>query len=222
MEKSGLEALSDEDRYRLVALAFMLTPARHRLGVIEEHMQSRLLEARRALATRWPPGEGPIEFFDPERYHDSISIQDNILFGRLVHGQARAHTRIGELIGETVAQMGLRESIIGAALDYPVGVGGSRLNTVQRQRLAIARCIIKNPDVLIVNQGADIFDRDDELRLLDNLTARFRGRGLVWITNRPRLAERFDYVLVMHEGQLRESGEYATVKDSADFQRLLA
>lgn len=217
----GLETLADVDRYRLVSLAFMLIPARHRLGVIDEHMESRLLEARKALEARWPDGAAPIEFFDPAQFHSSISIQDNILFGRLVHGTARAHTKIGQIISETVEQMGLRGSIMRAGLDYSVGIAGSRLNTVQRQRLAIARCIIKNPDALIINQAADTFDPDDELKLLEALIEWGRGRALIWVTNRAQLAEHFQQVLVMHDGQLRESGDYESIKDSADFQRLL-
>jgi ABC-type multidrug transport system fused ATPase/permease subunit len=223
VEQRGLEALEDAERYRLVSLALLLISARHRLGVIDERMQSRLLEARKALVERWPAGEAPIEFFDLERFHSAISIQDNILFGRLVHGQARAHSKIGELISETVQQMGLREPIMRVGLDYSVGIGGSRLNSVQRQRLAIARCIIKNPDLLIINQAADSFDPDDELELLRRLGERFRERkrALIWITNRAQLAEHFDQVLVMHEGHLRETGKFQAVKDSADYQRLL-
>ena len=54
-------------------------------------MEDRLLAARRAFAAGLPaPLRGAVEFYDFGRYNSAATLQDNILFGRLVYGQAQA------------------------------------------------------------------------------------------------------------------------------------
>ena len=59
----------------------------------------------------------------------------------------------GELIGETVKQFDLRDRISAVGLDHSVGVAGARLTTVQRQKLALGRALLKRPKLLILNQA---------------------------------------------------------------------
>lgn len=64
-EKDGIAALGEEDRIRLLALPFKMTPARHRLGLIDEALQARILEARKVFADKLPEElADQIEFFD--------------------------------------------------------------------------------------------------------------------------------------------------------------
>ena len=87
-------------------------------------MEERLLAARRAFAAGLPaPLRGAVEFYDFERYNSAATLQDNILFGRLVYGQAQAEQRIGTLIAEVLDELGLRDSVIEVGLEYNVGVG---------------------------------------------------------------------------------------------------
>ena len=66
----GPAALAKADRAKLLSLPFKLIPARHRLDVLDEAMQSRLLEARRVFRADLPAeARREIEFFDAERYN---------------------------------------------------------------------------------------------------------------------------------------------------------
>jgi len=79
---------------------------------------------------------GASNFYDFKRYNSAATLQDNILFGRLVYGQAQGEQRIGTLITEVLAELDLRNSVIEVGLEYNVGVGGKRLPAGQRQKLA--------------------------------------------------------------------------------------
>src|SRR3546814_4533416 len=75
---------------------------------------------------------GSIEFYDEDRYNSAASLQDNILFGRLVYGQAQAAAIIGQAIGEVLDSLGLRHAVLEVGLDFQVGIAGKRLTAGQR------------------------------------------------------------------------------------------
>jgi len=205
----GIEAVPDADRPRLMTLPFRYIEARHRLGLIDAAMEDRLLAARRAFAGGLPEQlRGAVEFYDFQRFNSAATLQDNILFGRLVYGQAQAEQRIGTLISTVLDELGLRNSVIEAGLEYNVGVGGKRLTAVQRQKLGIARALIKRPQLLIVNEAVASFDGRTQDRVRDNIlaTAKTGERGVVWIANRPSQAEPFDQVVVMQGGRIAAQG----------------
>ena len=103
MADAGLEGIEEADRDMLLALPFKMIPARHRLGLIDEAFEARILEARRHFAANLPPQmRGGVEFFDAARYNGAASLQDNILFGKVATGQAQAGTRIGAMLHDVL------------------------------------------------------------------------------------------------------------------------
>ncbi len=215
----GLELLSDDDRQLLLSLPFKLIPARHRLGLIDNRMQVRLLEARRMLQSHLG---ADIAGFNAEEFNSALSIQDNILFGKLAYGQAHGAARVGQLISETVTELDLRRDVIRAGLDYQAGIGGARLSQTQRQKIGLARCLIKNPDLLVVNETTDALDPSAQSRIVENVLQYMDGHGVLWVLGRPELAESFDRVVVMERGKIIENGPYQQLaSNSAAFSRLL-
>jgi putative ABC transport system ATP-binding protein len=155
---------------------------------------------------------GSVEFYDFQRYNSAATLQDNILFGRLVYGQAQADVRVGTLTSEVLDELGLRDSVIEVGLDYNVGVGGKRLPATQRQKLGIARALIKRPQFLVVNEAVAVFDGRTQDRIRDHILASSEGRGIVWIANRPAQAEPFDQVIVMQGGRIAMQGARAELE----------
>ena len=203
------DKMRDDDRSRLLSLPFKLTPARHRLGMIDEAMRARILEARSMFANELPPElSGSVEFFNSESYNAAATIQDNILFGKVAYGQAQAQRQVEELIRETLDDLDLTKEVMEAGLEYHVGVAGSRLSGAQRQRLGFARAIIKRPDVLIVNEGVTAMDSASQSFVIDAVISEFEGRGVVWALHRPSYAKRFDRVIVMRGGRVVEQGTF--------------
>ena len=222
LAKVGTEAIQPEDRFRFVRLTFPYIEARHRLDLIDAELEAKLLEARRAFAEKLPPElRKSIEFYDPEAYNSQASVQDNMLFGRLVYGQAQAGQKIGRVIAEVIDGLKLRPRVIEVGLDYNAGASGRRLTTAQRQRAALVRALIKRPRLLILNNALAVFDDQTQRRLTERLRETMRGAALVLITDNAGLARMFDRVVVMKEGRVVEQGPVRELdRDGSRFREL--
>ena len=149
-----------------------------------------------------------VDFFDRDRYNFAVSVQDNILFGRLAYGRARSSVRIGAVIGEVVEKLGLRRMVMQIGLDYSLGIGGSRLSLSQRQKLSIARAMLKRPEILIMDNALSVLDPASQTRVLANVQSEFAGRSLIWVLQRASLASSFEQVLVLENGSVVEHGKF--------------
>ena len=224
IDPAKLDELGDTDRERLMALTFKLIPARHRLGLVDDDLQARVLEARRLFRSELPAAlTDKVAFFEVDRYTAPASLQDNVLFGKIAYGQAQASERIATLISEVLDELGLRERVIEVGLQAQVGVGGGRLSLPQRQKLALARALLKRPEVLITFDPTGPLDPADQVAILDAVLAEFSDRTLVWGLNRSDWAERFDHVLVMRNGRVVEQGRYDELnRDGSALHGLMA
>jgi putative ABC transport system ATP-binding protein len=154
-----------------------------------------------------------VDFYDREAYNVSASLQDNILFGRIVHGQARAEERIGAVMTEVLESLGLHAAVLEVGLAYNVGLGGKRLSATQRQKLAMARALVKQPDLLIVDEATAAMDGHSQALVMNNVLELRKGRGVIWFLHRARDAEQFQGVLVMKEGRLVEQGSFSELSE---------
>jgi len=196
--------------------------AQHRLGVITDELQAKVLRAREIFAEKLPDDlQGAVEFFDPERYNASASLQDNILFGKLVYGQAEGSKRIGGLIADTLDNLGLRGAVLEAGLEFQVGVGGARLSSGQRQKLGLARALLKRPEVLVLNESTSALDPSAQDRLAEKVLAAREGRGVVWIVNRVPVGSKLQRVPQLSDGRLAEEGSYAELDTEGSTMREL-
>ncbi len=205
----GLDSLTETDRQRLTALTFKLIPARHRLGLIDDPTRERLIEARRVFAADLPEDlVSEIAFFDAAAYTPGATIQDNILFGKLVYGQANAANRVGALIAEILDEMGLRDTIMLVGLDAETGSGGSRLSSAQRQKIAVARALLKQPGILIVHDATVALDAASQTRVLESVLSAREGATVIWTASNPMIGEKFGRVAIMEAGRVVETGSY--------------
>lgn len=200
---AGPDGLEEADRNLLMSLPFKLVPARHRLGVLDDGMRTRILEARHAFAAGLPENlRGSVAFFDAERYNAAASVQDNILFGKPAYGRQQSQRRVAALIGEVVDALGLRRVLVEVGLDYAVGVGGSRLSQVQRQKLGVARAVLKRPDLLVIDRATASLDRASHAAIMGRVLAEPGRGGVVWVLDDPDEATRFDHVIAMESGKI--------------------
>lgn len=202
VEKQGLDWLSSQDRNMLVAMTYKLTPARHRLGLINDEIQPLILNVRKALREKLGENNEEISFFDISRYNPAVSIQDNIVFGRISYGLAKAQRSIRELIEKAVDAVGCRDDIIWSGLDYVAGTGGRHLSLIQRQKIIVARSLIKNPDILIINDTLSALNPSSLERILGNIRKFRAGRNLIWTLDNPELESHFDKVISIESGRL--------------------
>lgn len=207
--QADVAPVNPADRARLLTLPFKLIDARHRLGLFDDALKQRMLAARGALAAALAR-EAPtaVAGFDPETYNAAATIQDNILFGKVAYGQAKSSARVGTLIAEVLDELTLRPVVMEVGLDFAVGVGGARLTAAQRQKLAIARNLVKRPDLLVINNAIASLDQASQTRVLDGVL-RERGKStLVWVMESTAAARRFDRILVVADGRVAEQGRF--------------
>jgi putative ABC transport system ATP-binding protein len=219
--KSGDE-LNEQDRHMLLTLPFKLVVSRHRLGLIDEGIQQRVVQARASLLARFGGEDGQIEAFDSRHINSAVSIQDNILFGRLAFGRARSGVQVGGLLREVIEKLGLRQALMEVGLDYHVGIGGSRLSGAQRQKLAIARAVIKRPDILLLDEATASLDESAQQVIMENLLVEFSGRSVFWLLHREGFASSFAHVLLLADGKVALNTPFADIGGEDELKRHLA
>ncbi|MCW5730617.1 MAG: ATP-binding cassette domain-containing protein [Alphaproteobacteria bacterium] len=222
--KERLGELKAEDRARLMSLPFKLIPDRHRLVQFDEELMARIVQAREVFASDLPENlRHAVAFLDREKYSAVATIQDNILFGKVVYGQAQAAEMVSGLIGEVIDDLGLRNRVAMVGLNFECGIAGGRLTQAQRQKLAIARCIVKRPDLFILSDATLPLDSASQGKVFEAILEEFRSRGIVWSLQRAQLASRFDRILVMRSGRLVEQGGFDELdREGTHFRELLA
>ena len=117
--------------------------------------------------------------------------------------------------------LGLRDAIVEAGLDYEVGVGGGRLSAAQRQKITLARALLRHPDLTIVNEALVALDAASQSRLLRVVKKMCQGRGLIWVLHRASLAQDFDRVLTMKDGRIAEEASFADLNNEGSVMHAL-
>lgn len=87
-----------------------------------------------------------------------------------------------------------------------LGEFGSNLSGGQRQRLAIARALVNDPPVLILDESTAALDPVSETEILDTLLHHRRDKTTLLISHRPRVIQRADWIVLLNNGQLQQQG----------------
>lgn len=87
-----------------------------------------------------------------------------------------------------------------------LGEFGANLSGGQRQRLAIARAIVTEPPVLILDESTGALDPVSEAQVLDKLLYYRRGKTTIMISHRPKVIQRADWIVLLEEGRLKIQG----------------
>src|SRR4249920_1392920 len=90
-----------------------------------------------------------------------------------------------------------------------IGERGVRLSGGQRQRLAIARAILADPKVLVLDEATSNLDTDSEKYIQQSLSRLMRGRTSFVIAHRLSTISRADVIVVIEHGRIRETGTHA-------------
>ena len=95
-----------------------------------------------------------------------------------------------------------------AGLSTPVAERGATLSVGQKQLLSFARALAFDPRVLVLDEATSSVDTDTEFLIRDALKVVMRGRTTIAIAHRLSTIQDMDRILVLHKGELRESGTH--------------
>ena len=201
--------LAAGDRDRLIRLALRLIPARHRLGRIDEPFMAKVLAARRRFAETLP-SELAATFapYDRERYFANGTLLDNLLFGKVVATSSQAVKKVNAIVEEVLETGDLRSLVLEIGLDSHVGLFGGRLSVPQRQRIALARALLKRPEILIMDGAMGPLEPGERLELHQRVLGAMKDRTVIAVVERADLARLYDRVVVLDAGTVVETGTY--------------
>ena len=189
-------AVNRQEQVQFIALPLAYIEPRHRLGLLDETLKARLVAARpriREMLER--TADTGVEFYDAEKVNAAAPLRDNLLFGRVSHTAANAQARVTEGISVVIHELGLRADIERVGLDHQVGPAGRLLNAAQRTSVNLVRCIVKNPDIFVIDGALAPFGETRARHVLKLLIDMFQDRGLFAVLPNDRDTDDFDAII---------------------------
>lgn len=143
-----------------------------------------------------------IAYVPQDNFMFSETLQQNISFGR-------QEATLSEII-EASKTADIHDNIEGFPLKYQTMVGerGVTLSGGQKQRASIARAILKDSPILIMDDSLSAVDTDTEDKILHNLAQLRKGKTTIMIAHRVSTVQNADHILVLDEGKMVEYGNY--------------
>ncbi|HKJ02340.1 MAG TPA: ABC transporter ATP-binding protein [Longimicrobiales bacterium] len=144
------------------------------------------------------------------------TLRDNLVFGLQEPPEDRT---LLDLLADVQLDTLLRDHQ--RPLDLVLGDRGVHLSGGQRQRIALARALLRDPDILILDEATSALDSIVERKVAEAIDRRFRGRTLLVIAHRLSTLRGADHILVFKEGRLVEEGSWdALLSLRGEFARL--
>jgi ATP-binding cassette subfamily B protein len=133
----------------------------------------------------------------------SGSVRDNIRYGRL--------EATDEEVEEAARLTRAHDFIVKMEKGYDedVGEGGNRLSVGQKQLVSLARAVLADPEIFIMDEATSSVDTLTEALIQDGTDALMEGRTSFVIAHRLSTIKRADRILVIHDGRIAEQGDHA-------------
>jgi ATP-binding cassette subfamily B protein len=137
---------------------------------------------------------------DAHMYHDTIRA--NLLYANTEASEAEIWSACES------AQISEMIRALPDGLDTVVGDRGHRLSGGEKQRLAIARLLLKAPDVVVLDEATAHLDSENESAVQDALAVALKGRTSIVVAHRLSTIRQADQILVVDDGQIVQRGTH--------------
>jgi ABC-type multidrug transport system fused ATPase/permease subunit len=210
LEGASLGQLSTEEQTFLLQLALGFRPGEHEEMNLQMEIEKPILQAR----TKWREWSERVlpdtfSYFEEQSYVHGESIFNNIIFGRTKSENSKAQENLNQNIIRLLIEEDCLEAIAEAGMDYQLGSMGNLLSGGQKQKLAIARVLLKNSKIILMDEATSALDNKSQSRIQNLIEKRWRGRRtVVAVVHRLDSISGFDKIAVMKAGKLMEFGTY--------------
>ncbi len=195
IDSSGTQSFSERDSKLLISVALRISPAQHRLSLITSEIQGQIVAVRKLIMEELGYDNDIIQFIDKDGYQSGMNVRANLLFGKIAYDKRHLQDRIHQRLNQVLSTLGLGKVILNRGLQFHCGEAGSNLPQTFRQKLLLARALIKNPDVLIIEEPLSALNFESQKRIFTNVKKLRDGKNMIWIFSDKRFAEEFDQVL---------------------------
>lgn len=138
----------------------------------------------------------------PQRVHlFSATLRDNLLLASPDASDAQ--------LSETLERVGLDKLLDDSGLNSWLGEGGRQLSGGELRRLAIARALLHDAPLMLLDEPTEGLDATTESQILDLLVEVMREKTVLMVTHRLRGLARFNQIIVMDNGKIIEQGSHA-------------
>ncbi len=146
-----------------------------------------------------------IGYVPQEHFLFSDTIKNNILFG------INSDSVEDEKLFKAAKDAGIHETIMNFPDQYETRLGerGINLSGGQKQRISIARALIKDPTILILDDCLSAVDNETEEQILNAISDDLNQKTAIIISHRISSIKYSDKIIVLDEGQIKESGTHA-------------
>lgn len=149
---------------------------------------------------------------DRLRQHIGIVLQNVFLFNASIEENIRLGDKSmsDEWVRECAARVHAASFIerMPGGYAYKVGERGANLSTGQRQLIAFARTLAHGPEILVLDEATSNIDTETEALIQDAMATLMQGRTSLVIAHRLSTIRNADRILVMHHGEIRETGTH--------------
>lgn len=188
---------------RFIEVFLWIVPARDSGVTITEDLRRRILAAQAEILDHPPEGlRGAIVHFQARRYHPRLSVVENLLFGRLTSEEPRVIKTLKSLIDEALREEHAHTIVMFLLTLSPVGVGGSRLTVLMKQKLQYLRALMKRPDIIVCHQALDALERSDRAAIFAKTRRLLPATTLIVLEQWLPDEAAFDTVATLRKGRL--------------------
>lgn len=131
----------------------------------------------------------------------SATLRQNLLLGDPRASDAH--------LSDVLRDVGLDTLLDGEGLDMWLGDGGRPLSGGEQRRLGIARALLHNAPLMLLDEPTEGLDADTEHKILALLETHSRGKSVIAVTHRLSGLDQYDRICVMEEGQIIEQGSHS-------------
>ena len=167
-----------------------------------------LLDGRPIADYPLPVLHRDIAYVPQENFLFSDTLEENIAFG--LEERLEEHPEIRDQIRQAAKDACIHDNIMGFPEQYATMVGerGVTLSGGQKQRSSIARALLMDAPILILDDSLSAVDTDTEEKILENLVRLRKGKTTIIIAHRISTLQKADHIAVLTEGKLTEYGTH--------------